>query len=91
MKASDYNKQFARERVDHIGQPPCSLPPEEIWRAVGPLNKERVSQISNKGRWRSVSTKALLYGGDLKPHILPIDGDLHTRDLVFPTEREVLW
>ena len=91
MKAEDYNKQFADERVDHIGQPPSSHPVKEVWRRIGfDAETGRTTQISNKGKYRTVDTHALLNGGNLKPKIMNVEMDLYTRNLYFPNEEEKL-
>ena len=87
MEAEDYNKQFAKERVDHIGQPPCSQADTEVWRRIGfDPETDRTTQISNKGRYRTVDRYALLHGGDLKIKVLKVETDLYTRNLYFPSE-----
>ena len=91
MKASDYNKQFAEERVAHIGQPPTSPPPEEVWRRIGEeVYTSRTTQISNLGRYRTVSTDGLVNGKALKEKILNVEMDIYTRNLYFPNEEEKL-
>ena len=90
MKASDYNKQFAKDRVDHIGQPHTTLPDTEIWRRVGLDHNGRTTQVSNKGRYRTVSTEGLINGTALKPKILKVEMDLYTRNLYFPNEEAEL-
>jgi hypothetical protein len=91
LKAEDYNKQYANERVDHIGQPPCSTPDKEVWRRIGEeVYTHRTTQISNLGRYRTVSTDGLINGKALKEKILNVEYDLHTMKLYFPNEDEEL-
>jgi hypothetical protein len=90
MNASDFNKQFAEERrVAHSGQPAPSAGPEEVWCRVS-TSGERVTQISNKGRWRIISKEGLLYGKGLKEKMLSNISTAKEISWYFPLEGETL-
>jgi hypothetical protein len=91
LKAEDYNKQYADERVDHGGQPACSPPPVEVWRRIGlEVYGNRTTQISNLGRFRTVCTDGLINGGAIKEKMMKLEVDIYTRNLYFPLEEETL-
>jgi len=76
MTGSEYSKLFFEERMSYIGHLPSpAAAPEEVWRRVYVEHRlyanpeTRTLQVSNRGRTRSVDSKALIYGGDLKASV----------------------